>query len=318
MQGRQSRRQGLVFAIAVILTLAILAETKWTSGTSHNAARSSQTSPRPTPSHSTTAPAPTPSTSASPTATPTLTPAQLRAAAVTKVANLTSSLPAGSYSIAALNLSTGATYSAGSTSGMWTASVYKLFILEVLLHRAGGPLSGGDNSEAASMIEHSDNVAGYAEFLRLGGRPGLQSGFDVLGLTHTVAGHADPAFTVTSAMDCLTLLKHLVGPGPLTASARAYALNLMEQVETDQRWGVGVDADANTDFANKNGWLSIDNSNGPGEDDDGLWAVNSVGVIRVNGQQVLMAVMTRHRPSFDAGVNLVESLALAIKPLVSA
>ena len=97
-------------------------------------------------------------------------------------------------------------------------------------------------------------------------------------------------------MDCITLLKNLVKPGRLSASARSYALNLMEQVEADQRWGVGVDADAGTDFANKNGWLSIDNNNGPGENDNGLWAVNSVGVIRINGQQVLMAVMTKAPP----------------------
>jgi hypothetical protein len=214
-------------------------------------------------------------------------------------------------------MATGATYSAGSTSGMWTASVYKLFILEILLHRADGPLSGSQASEAIPMIENSDNVAGYEEFENAGGRSGLQDGFGDLGLKHTVAGHADPAFTITSAMDCITLLKNLVKPGPLTASARSYALNLMEQVEGDQRWGVGVDADHGTDFANKNGWLSIDNSNGPGENDNGLWAVNSVGVIRINGQQVLMAVMTRHRPDFDSGVQLVESLAKAIKPLVS-
>jgi len=237
--------------------------------------------------------------------------------AVAAVARLTQDLPSGSYSIAALNTSTGATYSAGSTSGMWTASVYKLFILEILLQRAGGPLSGSEASQAIPMIEHSDNVAGYEEFIKAGRRDGLTDGFAKLGLKHTAAGHADPAFTITSAMDCMTLLKNLVKPGPLTASAQSYALNLMEQVESDQRWGVGVDADPGTDFANKNGWLAIDNSNGPGENDNGLWAVNSVGVIRINGQQVLMAVMTRHRPSFADGVKLVENLARAIKPLVS-
>jgi hypothetical protein len=200
---------------------------------------------------------------------------------------------------------------------MWTASDYKLLILEALLHRHGGPLSGSEASEAVPMIEHSDNVAGYEEFENLGGRSGFQTGINALGLTHTSAGHADPAFTVTSAIDLVTALKNLVRPGPLTSASQAYALNLMEQVESDQRWGVGVDADPGTDFANKNGWLAIDNSNGPGENDNGLWAVNSVGVIRINGQQVLMAVMTRHRPNFAEGVTLVEDLARAIKPLVS-
>ena len=313
MQERRSRRQGVVFAVAVILTLAILLETKWHSGPSHHSA--GPTSPRSTPvSHSS---APSTPTHSSTSAAPTLSPAQVRAAAVQKVASLTKGLSAGSFSLAAVNMSTGATYSAGATSGMWTASVYKLFILEILLHRAGGPLTGSQASEAIPMIEHSDNVAGYEEFENAGGRSGLQDGFADLGLKHTVAGHADPAFTITSAMDCITLLKNLVTSGPLTSSARAYALNLMEQVESDQRWGVGVAADPGADFANKNGWLSIDNSNGPGENDNGLWAVNSVGVIRIKGQQVLMAVMTRHNPNFDSGVKLVESLAKAIKPLVA-
>jgi len=307
MEGRPRRRQAIVFAVAIIATLAILVDTRWTSHPSKH--RASSTS-----SHAST-PAPHPSSSHE--VAPTTTLAQRRAAAVSAVARLTKDLPAGSYSIAAVNMSTGASYTAGSTSGMWTASVYKLFILEILLHRAGGPLSGGEASEAIPMIEHSDNVAGYEEFINAGRRDGLTDGFKALGLKHTVAGHADPAFTITSAMDCLTLLKNLVQTGPLTASARSYALDLMQQVESDQRWGVGVDADPDTDFANKNGWLAIDNSNGPGENDNGLWAVNSVGVIRIKGQQVLMAVMTRHRPSFGNGVKLVEDLARAIKPLVS-
>ena len=330
----RARRRAVTLTVAGMLTIVILAETKWSSASSDKLSGSS-------PSHSTsstpgagaepgkmTAPstnAPSskaPSTKAGASTTPastapSVTAAQQRAAAVAKVAALTKGLAAGSYSIAAVNLSTGANYAAGSTSGMWTASDYKLLILEALLHKHGGPLSGTEASEAIPMIENSDNTAGYEEFENLGGRDGLQDGLDAIGLTKTTAGHADPAFTATSAMQMIIALKNLVGAGPLTASSRAYALNLMENVESDQRWGVGVDADAGTDFANKNGWLSIDNSNGPGENDNGLWAVNSVGVIRVNGQQVLMAVMTRHRPDFDSGVALVEALAKAIKPLVS-
>ena len=57
----------------------------------------------------------------------------------------------------------------------------------------------------------------------------------------------------------------------------------MADVEADQRWGVSAAADKDTDVDNKNGWLSIDDSNGPGETDDGRWAVTSVGIIRVHG-----------------------------------
>ena len=89
---------------------------------------------------------------------------------------MTSRLAPGNYSVAALNMATGASYSAGSTSGMWTASVYKLFILEILLHRPGGPLTGTQANEAIPMIENSDNVAGYEEFENAGGRSGLDDG----------------------------------------------------------------------------------------------------------------------------------------------
>ena len=109
----------------------------------------------------------------------------------------------------------------------------------------------------------------------------------------------------------------MVPNGPLTAASQSYALGLMEHVEADQRWGVGVVADAGTTFANKNGWLSIDNSNGPGETDNGLWAVTSVGVVTVKGQPVLLAVFTQHQKSMAAGVSLVQSLAQAVVPAVA-
>ncbi|MCW2496789.1 serine hydrolase [Jatrophihabitans sp.] len=318
MRRERSGQSALVLAVAVVITVVLLFTTNWSGHSDKSAARD------PSPTASSTAPS-TSHSSAShssrpkPSATPTLSAAQRRAAATAKVAALDKGLPSGSVSVAALNMKTGSSYSWGSTSGMWTASVYKLFVLETLLIDHGGPLTGTQADEAVPMIENSDNTAGYELFLAAGGRSGLLASVGKLGLKHTVPGHADPAFTITSAMDMITLLKNLVtSSSPLTAASRSYALNLMEKVESDQRWGVGVIADKGTDFANKNGWLSIDNSNGPGEDDNGLWAVNSVGVVRVKGQQVLMAVMTRHRPDFDSGVDLVQDLARAIEPAVAA
>jgi hypothetical protein len=76
-------------------------------------------------------------------------------------------------------------------------------------------------------------------------------------------------------------------------------------------------ADRGSDFANKNGWLDIDNDNPPGEQDDGLWVVTSAGVVTVHHQQVLMAVFTQHQPDFETGVRLVEKLAEAITPAVA-
>jgi len=241
-----------------------------------------------------------------------------RAAVDSIVGKLGKQLPAGGVSVAVVNTRTHARYAYGSTSGMRTGSVYKLLVLETLLLQRqdeGSQLSEDDLELATPMIENSDNVAAYQLFLRIGGRDRLADGAKRLGLTHTVIGLADPAVTTTSAQDYLLLLAALEPAGKsskLSAYSRSAALNLMEHVESDQRWGVGAVADPGTTFANKNGWLSVDNTNGPGENDNGLWLVNSVGVVMVQHQKVLMAVFTQHGQSYEDGVELVESLAKAI------
>jgi Beta-lactamase enzyme family len=245
-----------------------------------------------------------------------LTPKQRKAQALGTVRKLDAREPSGAISVAVVNTSNGARFTAGAKSGMWTASAYKLLVLETLLLQNGGPLYGYQASEAVPMIENSDNAAGYSLFLAAGGNGGLESALQRFGMTHTVPGVSDPTFTRTSAADYIRLVRNLVGPGPLTPSAQAYAKNLMRNVEADQRWGVGVVADKGSVFYNKNGWLSVDDSNGPGETDEGRWAVTSVGIVKVHGQQLLMSVFTQHQPDMGAGIDLVEKLARAIAPAV--
>jgi beta-lactamase class A len=260
---------------------------------------------------------PTPPKVTRPTKPP-LTKAQIKAQVTTRIEKIIHAQPSGGVSVAALNTVTGAHFAAGATSGMWTASAYKLFELSALLiGRSPSSLSSAENADAENAIEHSDNVAGYSLFLDAGGRSGLSAAAQTFGMKHTVPGESDPTFTTTSGSDYLRLLKQLVGPGALSKASRQYILNLMEQVEPDQRWGVGVVADKHDDFANKNGWLSIDDSNGPGETDNGLWAVTSAGVVTVHHQQVLMAVFTRHQQSYGSGVALVQKLAKTLVPAVS-
>ena len=256
---------------------------------------------------STPAPAPSTSSAQPPTA------AQLRAQATQRIATLLAHEPKDAASYAALNTRTGASFSGGTTSGMWTASAYKLFLLEALLLH-GSSYSDEDATEA---IENSDNAAGYRLFLDVGSQSGMSSAFQSFGMTHTTPGDSDPTFTTTGAPDCIKLLKNLVEPGPFSKSQRDYVLGLMRNVEADQRWGVGAAADKGTDFANKNGWLSIDDSNEPGETDNGLWAVTSLGVVTIGGDQVLMAVLTKHQPDMATGVRLVQDLAKAMAPVVS-
>jgi beta-lactamase class A len=219
-------------------------------------------------------------------------------------------LPTGSVSVAAVNLKTGERISGGSTRGQWMASTYKLFLTEAWLAESDSDSESDADADAEAAIEQSDNAAGYRLYLALGGTPGTIAAFHRFGLTHTeLPGNAyDPTFVTTSAADWIHVLRSLVTPGELTASQRKYVLSLMEQVEPDQRWGVG--AAATGWFVNKNGWETVDSTNTPPEPaDGGRWIVNSVGIVTRHGQRLLMAVLTQHNADRDTGIHLVERLA---------
>jgi hypothetical protein len=232
------------------------------------------------------------------------------------IAKLTAGQPAGGVSVAAVNLETGANYGYGADAGMNTGSIVKLDILETLLwqdQKAGTQLSGDQVATATRMIENSDNDAAEDLFETIGGRSALLAANPSLGVSSlTVPGPGDYwGLTTTSAGDQITLLHNLVATGgALSSASQQFVLGLMRGVEADQRWGVGVVADTGTSFANKNGWLAVD-------DDNDLWLVNSLGVLSVHGQTVLMAVLTQHDSSFDAGIALVQALAQATVPAVT-
>jgi beta-lactamase class A len=228
-------------------------------------------------------------------------------------------LPAGALSVAVRDERTGTQFVFGARGGMWTGSVYKLLVLETLLMQrqaAGSWLSSAEVADATAMIERSDNDAGYRLFLDAGGTGALAATAHELGMRQTVVATTDPALTTMSARDGLALLGGLLRGGVLDQRSRAFALNLMRGVQADQRWGVGVLADAGDQFANKNGWMAVDSNNGPGENDGGLWLANSLGIVRVDGRPLLVSIFTRHNPDLDTGVRLVERLARAAAPAV--
>jgi hypothetical protein len=294
------------------------AETEPADGAASSSAPSTSTTRSPATTPSTT---PTRSTTRTRSTTPTSSPIPTSAPATTSaraaVAALVAGAPAGGLSVAAYNTTTGATYSAGAASGMVTASVVKLELLETMLlqhERTHTTLSSYENSIATTMIENSNNDSAEDVFEDDGDRAGVLAAEPQLGLssTLTVPGTTDYwGLTTTSASQQLILLTNLVSrTAPLDAASQQYALTLMRNVEGDQRWGVGVAADPGTDFANKNGWLDIDA-------DDGLWAVNSDGVITVHGEQVLISVLSQHDQNESSGITLIQTVAKAAASVVA-
>jgi len=214
----------------------------------------------------------------------------------------------GMLAVGVADPSTGVTATYHSRQAFHTASIVKAGILATLLlqlqHQHAG-LSPGEQDLATAMIEDSDNGAASALWNVTGAAAGLAAGDQALRLRHTVPGQDGWwGLTSTTVTDQLHLLSALTSPrSPLSAASRRYELNLMRNVEAGQNWGVTAAASRGTHPAVKNGWM-------PGGA-DGLWDINSIGVVTHHGQRLLVAVLSSGQPSQQAGIDQVQAAAKA-------
>ena len=212
----------------------------------------------------------------------------------------------GDVSVAVLDLASGATaVSGGGGHPFVTASIVKADILATLLRQTGSDLTVQQQTDAAAMIEASDNDAASALYDAIGGAEGLDEANQAFGLTGTTAGQDGYwGLTTTTPADQLRLLQVIFGQdSPLDAEGRAYLQQLMGQISDGQDWGVSAAASTEGDWMLKNGWLS--------RSTDGLWAVNSIGSVTHGGHDVLVAVLSDGNSTEESGITLVESVAVA-------
>jgi hypothetical protein len=191
-----------------------------------------------------------------------------------------------------------------------TASIVKVDILATLLLQAqdaGRQLTAHERALAEPMIRNSDNASANALWREIGQASGLGAANKRLGLTSTQGGPgAKWGLTRTTASDQIRLLASVFDgasaskPGsPLTKESRTYVQTLMGGVANEQAWGVS--AVPHADYALKNGWLQRSTS--------GLWDVNSVGRVTMDGHRYLVAVLSDGSTTMNTGVSLVERAA---------
>ncbi|MFB8173930.1 serine hydrolase [Kitasatospora purpeofusca] len=220
----------------------------------------------------------------------------------------------GAVSVAVTDLGTGQSLSYGGPGhGFATASIVKLDILAALLLRTqdlGSAPTAAQRDLATTMIENSDNDSATGLWDEIGADPGLDAANARFGLTATEAGQDGYwGLTSTTADDQLRLLRQVFTEDSLLSPAsRAYIQELLDQVEDDQRWGVGAAA-SNGGFEVKNGWLP--------RDTDGLWVINSIGRVERDGHELLIAVVSDGNPTDTDGMDLVESVARAAAAAVT-
>ncbi|GHH75094.1 hypothetical protein GCM10018781_43290 [Kitasatospora indigofera] len=186
-----------------------------------------------------------------------------------------------------------------------TASIVKADILAALLRQSGTALGAAQRAQAEAMIEQSDNDAAGELYEAIGGADGLDEANRAFGLTGTTAGRDGYwGLTTTTTEDQLRLLRVIfTDDSPLDADDRAYLQDLMGLIAQDQAWGVSAAAGPDGTAKLKNGWLS--------RSADGLWAVNSIGLVTRDGHDLLVAVLSDGNSTEESGIGLVESVAVA-------
>jgi beta-lactamase class A len=261
---------------------------------------------QPAPSTATAAPAVAPAASASPANGP------LGAQAQAYLAGRR-----GRVEVAVYDLSAGQQWTLGDQAPQAAASVVDLEILEAVLSQRTSQrtvLSLTEQELTPPMIEQSDNEAATTMWEDVGGTKGMRAFDHKAGLTHTspsdclqCPGSSAPGsgLTTSTAQDQIALLRPLVRSNRvLDKNDQKYALYLLENVTSSQRWGVSSGVPAGVTVALKNGWL-------PGAGNSG-WQVNSVGLVSGDGRDYLMAVFSAGNPSEQYGIDTLSHLGAMV------
>ncbi|MFJ5731525.1 serine hydrolase [Streptomyces paradoxus] len=189
-----------------------------------------------------------------------------------------------------------------------TASISKVNILAALLLQAqdeGRELTAEERQAAEAMIKTSDNDAADHLWRAIGKGEGLDAANEQLGLSST---HGGPGvhwgLTQTTAKDQIRLLQSIFPYASansvrtregLNPESQAYIRELMGDITEGQDWGVSA---VSSQWSLKNGWVQ--------RTETGLWVINSIGLVTVDGHRYLVSVLSSGNASKQGGISLIE------------
>ena len=144
-------------------------------------------------------------------------------------------------------------------------SSYEMYLLTTMIENS--------NNDSAEILYNSEvgDAAGVASYMQRIGIKGLNPYPYAFG------------WSLITPMAMVNLLTELYEGKILTARDRNLALYLMEHIQYDQQVGVGDTAPSGATAAMKDGWVI-----GP----DGLWAMNSSGIVTVGHETYIISVYT--------------------------
>ena len=201
----------------------------------------------------------------------------------------------------------GITCSLSGSSHFDSASIVKVTILGAMLRKALDQhryLTGTEANQLRAMITRSDNNAASALWSKLG-HSYLQHFLNLAGMRQTVLGPGGYwGLTQVTAHDEMLLLRLLLTANTvLSSNSRAYALGLMAQAISSQRWGVPAGAPRSVTVQVKNGWLPRATHG---------WRINSIGGFTWSRGWYSIVVLSMDNSTMSYGITTVEAIARVI------
>jgi beta-lactamase class A len=160
-----------------------------------------------------------------------------------------------------------------------------------------------------NMIEHSDNNAAQLLFDRLGGSNGQLAFYKKIGVTGYISSPYGWGWALLPPLGQMQVLTLLQQGKILTAHDREFALNLMRNIELDQRMGVGVTLPPGATVAMKDGWVPAPN---------GLWAINTSGIVTAGGETYIIVVYTANQSDYFGAWNITQRVCKEVGQLLTA
>ena len=187
-----------------------------------------------------------------------------------------------------LDVTRGVTYTYNADRPYLVASSMKVPIMLTLLTQLEAKGRGPNATELSrltTMIENSNNTSATKLYAEIGDQAGINAFMNQVGISGLTpqTPYVGWGWSTITPAAMVSLLELLHEGKVLNATDRALALKLMENVEADQRVGVGDSSPAGATIALKDGWVI-----GP----DNMAVMNSSGIVTLGAETYILAVYT--------------------------
>ncbi len=203
------------------------------------------------------------------------------------------------------------TYTYNSSTQFITASSMKVPIMLTFLdsiEQQGREPTNAEMAFLTTMIENSDNDAASALCHAVGWTPGVAIYMRKLGIDGFTPNYDSWGYSTITPQAMVDLLTLLQNGKILNSNHRTLALNLMKNVQPDQQVGVGDTAPPNATVALKDGWVT---------GYDGLWAVNSSGIVTVGKETYIISIYTQGQQTLEDGESITRKVCSSVAALLA-